>query len=360
MNVRNEIGKDNLTLSNLLMLTRPRSSLKAEDAIYALLGLLPDLAQYLTKNHGPLAVGDSRSSQADALFDLYLQAFKYCLEKENALTILSAAGRYKGNVDVLDWPSWLPDWRQQLPLRPLILSDSTTLGPESSFDDETFGISVSNDCQREQTPVYMLNLGSDSPLPYANQEYTMTVKGIRLGCLAVRSGSWPSTFLIPERRPSAPLQSPKTPSGVQKYSRSITELVPFPLPQPQTSPQQQNASYAEKLVQKCLKLKATCEPVRTATMVQNGDWLCAFLGGKVLYAVRPLAEPASPRPSFRDRSRAKLKQNRRKLRMPGASSPPKAERSLRCTFIGECAMNGLYPCDVLDKNPGHILEFELV
>lgn len=360
MNVRNEIGKDNLTLSNLLMLTRPRSSLKAEDAIYALLGLLPDLAQYLTKNHGPLAAGDSRSSQADALFDLYLQAFKYCLEKENALTILSAAGRYKGNLDVLDWPSWLPDWRQQLPLRPLILSDSTTLGPESSFDDETFGISVSNDYHREQPPVYMLNLGSESPLPYSNQEYTMTVKGIRLGCLAVRPGSWPSTFLIPERCASTPLQSPNTPSGVQKYSKSINELVPFPLPQPQTSPQQQNTSYAEKLVQKCLKLKTTCESVRTATMVQNGDWLCAFLGGKVLYAVRPLAEPASPRPSFRDRSRAKLKQNRRKLRMPGASSPPKAERSLRCTFIGECAMNGLYPCDVLDKNPGHILEFELV
>ncbi|KIV95999.1 hypothetical protein PV10_03583 [Exophiala mesophila] len=360
MNVRNEIGKGNLTLSNLLMLTRPRSSLKAEDAIYALLGLLPDFAQYLTKNQNPLAVRDSRSSQADALFDLYLQAFRYCLEKENALTVLSAAGKYKGNVEMLDWPSWLPDWRQQLPLRPLILSDSTVLGPESSFDDETFGTGISNCNHKEESPVYMLKAGSDTPLPYSNQEYTMTVRGIRLGCLAVRPGTWPSIFLIPERLASSHIQSPNAAPGGQKYSRSINELIPFPLPQPQPSPQQNTSSYAEKLFQKCLKLKATCEPVRTATMVQNGDWLCAFLGGKVLYAVRPLAEAASPRLSLRDRSRAKMKQNRRKLRMPDVSSPSKAEISLRCTFIGECAMNGLYPSDVLDKNPEHILEFELV
>lgn len=362
MNIRNEMGKGKLNLSNLLMLTRPRSSLKAEDAIYALLGLLPGFSQYLAANNNTRGSRDGRSSEVEVLFDLYLQAFKYCLEMENALTILSAAGKYKGNKDSPGWPSWLPDWRQQLPLRPLILTDSSTLGPEASFDEETFGPIAHEEVEVEQKPVYKLNLGSGYPLPYSNDDFTLTVEGIRLGCLALRVGSWPSTFLIPERTASTRLQSLKSSTSGEQYSRSITELV--------SSAQSLQAggkfnNYAERLTQKCLKHKVQCQSVRTSATVQPGDWLCALHGGKVLYALRPLDEVNPTQPSLRARARTKFKNSHKRLGSSGKVAPPlppstHANRSIRCIFIGECAMHGIYPSDILEHNSEHTLEFELV
>lgn len=361
LSIRNEVNKG-LKLSNLLMLTRPRLSTKAEDVIYAILGLLPDLTLHLKSMSTDSVSLDSPASREKTLYDLYFSAFRYCLDKENDLAVLSAAGRYRGNSRNDGWPSWLPDWRQQLPLRPLVLTEPTVLGPEAAFDDETFGCSPSSPVnEMADAPVYRLN---SSPSSDSSVSTSLILQGIRLGCIATRPGSWPSTYLIADPIARKQLASRKLSFGNQ-FSQSVSSLT-------SSSPQLAKMLHRSKSQgalnghgQSYMDSEEQCESIRTSASVEAGDWLCAFRGGRVLYALRPLYED-------------ELEDQENAMEVDGpvftnesaqnGLQPPNAARSplqapLRSQYIGECAVHGLYPSDLFEaiNATGEALrEFELV
>ncbi|KIX04524.1 uncharacterized protein Z518_05394 [Rhinocladiella mackenziei CBS 650.93] len=362
MNVRNELGKGSLKLSNLLMLTRPRMSTKPEDAVYALLGLLPDLAETLKTLSNPAGAANATAAQCDALFNLYLAAVKYCLERENDLAILSAAGKYKGNLQAADWPSWLPDWRQQLPLRPIVLVNPTDLGPEPAFDEEmSESTSPATEVVAKDQNIYKLNVSPLHGFPRPTA-YSMTVWGVRLGCIVTRPLSWPSTFFVADTIARSCLGGRNSNGDASSSDGSFSQPLASLVSSHQSlSPQTQKAThskinqgYAANLIQRSLKNSAQCPSVRTSAMIETGDWLCAFHGGRVLYAVRPIQE--LPRP-YSGAGRRRLHDSSSQAR-PIFSNGQESE-SIRCVFLGECAVYGLNPAQAtggLNKMD----EFELV
>lgn len=352
MNIRNEVNKGQLRLSNLLMLTRPRLSTKPEDAIYAILGLLPELTAHLKAGTRNLGSPANSSSTERILFELYLSAFTYCLEQENDLAVLSAAGIYKANSRADGWPSWLPDWRQQLPLRPLVLTEPTVLGPEAAFDEETFGCSPSSPLlETADAPVYKLNLiPSSDPL---DPVCSLIVQGIRLGCVATRPGSWPSTFLIADTIARRQLESRKLSLGKQ-FSQSVASLTTNSPKLVKMLHRSKSQGYSGDLGQSYLDSEVQCESIRTSASVEAGDWLCAFRGGRVLYAIRPVY---ADDPIHQDNDMRHTDPDRMEL----TRSPPKAP--LKCQFVGECAVHGLYPYDLFEASNANgetLVEFELV
>lgn len=362
MNVRNELGKGSLTLSSLLMLTRPRSSRKPEDAVYALLGLLPKLVDKLNPISNSLgSPGTGGGSQEAFLFNLYMTAFSYCLESENDLAILSAAGKYKGNVHTVDWPSWLPDWRQPLPLRPLVLADTTVLMSESAFDEEISN-GASPDPLKAGIPVYEIKFSPSNASISSAVRPSMTLRGIRLGCIITRPLSWPSTFLVADIVTQPFLQNGQSDAEEPHFAQSLAALVPSrPLLQVRKDARLKGSrNYAIHLIQKSLKTDVQCEPVRTSAMVETGDWLCAFNGGRVLYALRPtngsnhLDEVLHAGPGAR---------RKRGMQGSGPRPLPKAHGYLDDTtkyiFVGECAVHGLSPVELLETI-GERMEFDLV
>jgi len=305
MTVRNELDKGEVKLSSLLMLTRQRQSTKPEDAVYALLGLLPDLGHHLHTAGGAAPA----KWTSETLLELYFAAFRYCLANENSLSILSAAGMYKGNSSTA-FPTWLPDWREQLPLRPLVLvADQAGLEQYSAAGDTTPQYSW-------KASLFRNNI--------------LTVRGFRVGCVCTRQGFWPSTFLVADSTAQKVLDEK---GEGAKFSQSITTL-PVPAARSSRSP----PTYAKRLFQAALQKKITCAPIRTSAMVETGDWLCLLLGGPVLYALSPVTEPMRS----------------------GAASLQQKE-VVQCRFIGECSVNGLMRGELVSfEDEIEYLEFELI
>lgn len=361
ISIRSQLNKD-LKLSTLLMLTRPRLSTKAEDAIYAILGLLPDLTAHLETISRSSGFPDSSASQEKILFELYLSAFQYCLDQENDLAVLSAAGMYKGNHRADGWPSWLPDWRQQLPLRPLVLTEPTVLGPEAAFDDETFGCSPSSPLiETVDTPVYKLNL---LPFPNASPPHSsLFVQGIRLGCVATRPGSWPSTYLIADTIAQKQLESRQLNLGKQ-FSQSVASLTTNSPKLVKMLHRSKSQGYANELGQTYLDSEVQCESIRTSASVEAGDWLCAFRGGRVLFAVRPLHdEDLEDQKNVMEVETHFVDNGIDPTGPQPMDSMKSVQTPLRGQFIGECAVHGLYPSDLFEAFNavgGPLLEFELV
>lgn len=357
LKVRNEIDKDTLTLSNLLMLTRPRMSRKPEDAIYALLGLVPDLVPSLNRTFDAKA-----DSQEESLFRLYLEVLQHCIDKEQDLAILSAAGRYKGNGQDENWPGWLPDWRQKLPLRPLILNNPTDLGPDSAFDEE-IPAAPSPSANRYRKPLYRLHF-DPAMLPLSSQRFSLVVTGVRVGCIVTRNTqplSWPNSFLVAD-----PLVQESSAAGASavtgdSFSQPFASLASFATPFTQKSQRQRGAveqGYSTELMKSALIAEVRCRSVRTSCRVETGDWLCAFTGGRVLYAIRPLSETHNA--SSREHSRQGFKKkglHRGSSSLPTAFAAPPG-KTFKCLFLGECAVHGLNAAELLD-NATETIEFEL-
>jgi hypothetical protein len=352
LKVRNEIDKGTLTLSHLLMLTRPRLSTKPEDAVYALLGLVPDLVPSLHQTYA-----ETDNSQDESLFRLYLLVFQHCIEKERDLAILSAAGRYKGNVQAENWPGWLPDWRQKLPLRPLVLNAATDLGPESAFDeDEDRPLSPVPRPVGDQQPLYKMHF-DPAMLPLSSRRFSMTVSGVRLGCIVTRPLAWPATFLVLDPSTCPDPKRADIANGDQ-YSQALSSLASSfkPLLQrPLTRNSHSIADdYSANLIRSALKVEVRCSSVRSSAMVETGDWLCAFRGGKTLFAVRPTAEQAVPEPTH-------IGQRFRKAMRSNAKSTESAvhqSTALKCLYIGECGVHGLDSVEALAIR-NTLIEFEL-
>ncbi|KAJ9605767.1 hypothetical protein H2200_009616 [Cladophialophora chaetospira] len=356
LKVRNEIDKGTLTLSNLLILTRPRMSRKPEDAIYALLGLVPDLVPSLNRTFEAAA-----DSQEENLFRLYLEVLQHCIDKEQDLAILSAAGRYKGNVQADNWPGWLPDWRQKLPLRPLILNSPTDLGPESAFDEDP--ITPSPPTNIDRRPLYKLHF-DPAMLPLSSQRLSMVVTGIRLGCIVTRVTqplSWPNSFLVMDPQAQDSLRVDQSTVKEERFSHSFTSLAPFAtafMQGAQTKRGTVDQTYSTKLMQSSLKTGARCDSVRTSAMVETGDWLCAFTGGRVLYAIRPLNEPCTTPTDQPDRRGFKRKGLCRGQSVMSTSPGATRRKAVKFLFLGECAVHGLNATDLLETGK-ETMEFEL-
>jgi hypothetical protein len=357
LKVRNELDMGTLTLSNLLMLTRPRMSTKPEDAVYALLGLVPGLVPSLNRTFEATAV-----SQDESLFRLYLEVFQHCIDKEQDLAILSAAGRYKGNGQAENWPAWLPDWRHKLPLRPLVLNNPRDLGPESAFDEE-MSSDPSPSLQQDKSPLYKL-LFDPAMLPLSSRRFSMIVTGTRLGCIVTRPVSWPGSFLVADSTVESSSRNNVSAMSGDKYSQLLSSLAPSFTTMIQRTQTRRGSAvepcYSTNLIQSSLKAGSRCCSVRTSAMVETGDWLCAFRGGKVLYAVRPLDEASTANLNH------DVEQDfKRKGRFIGRSSKPTTSptstsqsKAFKCLFIGECAVHGLNPVELLD-NGKETVQFEL-
>ena len=362
MNIRSEVNKGQLKLSNLLMLTRPRLSTKAEDAIYAILGLLPELTAHLKSTSTRVGSPDKPLSRERALFELYLSAFRYCLETENDLAVLSAAGIYKGNSRADGWPSWLPDWRQQLPLRPLVLTEPTVLGPEPAFDDETFGCSPASPMSDiVEDPVYKLNL---IPPSDSVSGCTMIVQGLRLGCVATRPGSWPSNFLVADPIAQEKLTPRKSISGTQ-FSQSVASLTSNSPKLVQILHRSKSQGSSENLSQTSIDSETQCESIRTSASVEAGDWLCAFRGGRLLYALRPLYEDDTSgyNSNIQGETRFAADQSDHTGSQGMDQTRYLSQTPLKYRFVGECAVHGLYPSDIFEAsnaNGESLSQFELV
>ncbi|KIW19344.1 hypothetical protein PV08_03639 [Exophiala spinifera] len=356
MDVRSELGKGNLRLSNLLMVTRPRLSTKPEDAVYALLGLMPGLVCSLDIRRST-SRDDMDRHHHDHIYELYLAAMRDCLEKENDLAILSAAGVYKGNTHPSGWPSWLPDWRQQLPLRPLILTEQHDLGPEAAFDEETFGDATPKDPSQE-SPVYEFTLRRRHDNPASVLHQHLAVRGIRLGCVVTRTASWPSTFFVADPSALSSLGKTIDQAGEGEFARPLSSLAT----QTRGSLFQKFSSdtaqtYSHRLISRSLNSDPRCQPIRTSSMAEAGDWVCALNGGRVLYILRPLSEPDPP--DWRQPQRSGRLSNVLRNSTPMTPSPKDAEGSYhRCIFIGECSIHGLRPADILGPEPA-LMSFEL-
>lgn len=359
MDVRSELGKGSLRLSNLLMVTRPRLSTKPEDAVYALLGLMPDLVDSLDMGLST-GCGDVVSSHRDHLYQLYLAALRYCLGRENDLAILSAAGVYKGNTHPNDWPSWLPDWRQQLPLRPLILTEQHELGPEAAFDEETFGGVVPKDSS-QQEPVYEFKCRPPPNDSASVLRQHLAVRGVRLGCVVTRTASWPSTFFVADPVALGSLDKAGEQAGGGEFARALSSLTSRTQESRllHKSAAETSQTYSQNLITQSLKNDSRCQPIRTSSMAETGDWICALKGGRVLYILRPANDPGSPdqrHPQHRGRLSNVL---RTSMPVTTASNPEKESSDHRCNFIGECAIHGIRPGDILDPEP-RLMSFELV
>ncbi|EXJ66520.1 uncharacterized protein A1O5_10189 [Cladophialophora psammophila CBS 110553] len=357
LTVRNELDKGTLKLSKLLMLTRPRTSMKPEDAIYALLGLMPDLLHAIKSKSNIQQPPGIVPSQEENLFCLYLKVFLYCIEKEHDLAIISAAGRYRANVQATNWPGWLPDWRQSLPLRPLVIISPMDLGPESAFDEDS-PKDAPPLSQAETSPIYRLNFHPGPTASLMSSRPSLTVFGVRLGCIVTRPLSWPSVFFVADSPAQSILSgSPDESQFTQPLATLAPALFDEPLKSHQAAYQGPNQGYARFLLQRSLQAGAQCRSVRTSAMVQSGDWLCAFRGGSVLYTVRPLdgfpaalqAKSTSPR-----RGRL-LRESKRSTSSTG--SPP--HHPAKYLFFGECVVHGLNPSEVL-SHQNEMMEFELV
>ena len=342
------------------MLTEIRRSTKPEDAVYALLGLIPDLLPALDR-----IPGASVSSRDNNLFQLYLGVFQHCLDKEQTLAILSAAGRYKGNSQAENWPSWLPDWRQQLPLRPLVLSNPSTLGPESAFDEDL----PSSHCPAAQvaiTPLYTLQVNPAAGSFSQQDQPSMIVQGVRLGCIVTRPFSWPACFLVADSIGQSLLESSHYGTGKDNFSQPLAALMPSLttiLPRSQTMRvpmvKQTRQNYSTDLIRHSLQVGAGCHSVRTSAMIETGDWLCAFRGGSVLYAIRPLDEYHMSDPNGAKATILK-KEKRNVLSQSPVTSPGNLQRQvIRYLFLGECAVHGLNPSEALEE-PQAVMGFELV
>ncbi|KIW30746.1 uncharacterized protein PV07_02450 [Cladophialophora immunda] len=353
LTVRNELDKGTLKLSKLLMLTRPRTSTKPEDAIYALLGLMPDLLEALESKSKIQQSSETIYFPGEDLFCLYLKVFLYCIEKEHDLAILSAAGRYRSSAQA-SWPSWLPDWRQSLPLRPLILTDSTDLDADSAFAED-----APKDATPVQhaakSPIFKLNLLPALPTSSMSARTSLTVFGVRLGCLVTRQLSWPSVFLVADSQAESLLNS-RVDEG--QFTQPLASLAPSLsdrlLKSGQATYHGPNQSYAASLVQKSLKSGAQCRSVRTSAVVEPGDWLCAFRGGSVLYAVRPLVEFNAHQANSTSVTRGR---SLRHSKAPTSSVASAVQRA-KYLFLGECAVHGLNPSEILDYRD-ETIEFEL-
>jgi hypothetical protein len=354
LKVRNELNKGTLTLSNLLMLTRPRHSTKPEDAVYALLGLVPDMVPSLNRTFEAIA-----SSGEEDLFRLYLEVFRHCIDKEQDLAILSAAGRYRGNAQAENWPGWLPDWRQKLPLRPLVLNNDTELGPESAFEEE-MPLSSPPPSERVKLPLYKLHF-NPAMLPLSSRRFSMIVTGARLGCIVTRPLAWPGSFLVADSLGQSAL-SDGSAVGEDKYSQPLASLASSFTTLLHQSPTVEQ-DYSANLIQSSLKAGSRCRAVRTSAMVETGDLLCAFTGGKVLYAIRPLNEgPNSGLDHVVKRGpRRKGKASSSSTRMITSSSGGAPLQTLKCLYLGECAVRGLNPAALVGNqlNEEDMVVFEL-
>ncbi|OAP64072.1 hypothetical protein AYL99_00044 [Fonsecaea erecta] len=355
LTVRNELDKGTLKLSKLLMLTRPRTSTKPEDAVYALLGLMPDLLEALKSEPNIQPPPGTVRSQEENLFYLYLQVFLYCIETEHDLAILSAAGRYRTSAEA-KWPSWLPDWRQSLPLRPLILTDSADLEPDSAFAEDSPN-DVLPGPQAETQPIYKLSHRPGLPISSISTQASLTLSGVRLGFLVTRALTWPSVFLVADSQAQSLLSD--GPDDNQ-FTQPIASLAPAfsnkLLKSSQTAYHGLKLSYAASLLQKSLKIGAQCRSVRTSAMVESGDWLCAFRGGNVFYAVRPLDE--FPNTHQANSSSVRRGRSFGHSRAPMSSPGSANHQPARYLFVGECAVHGLNPSETL-AHPDEIMEFEL-
>ena len=325
-------------------------STKPEDAVYALLGLVPGLVPSLKRTFEA-----TDSAQEENLFNLYLDVFQYCIEKEQDLAVLSAAGTYKGNKLVENWPAWLPDWRQKLPLRPLVLNQPTDLGPEAAFDDEPPG-TPSPRLRQTQTPLYKMQF-DPGMLPLSSRRFSMVVTGLRLGCIVTRPVSWPASFLVTDSRFQSFAKDDVHSQPLSSFEASFSALIQ---PSQTHGIPMVEVDYSAKLIRSSLKTGHRCCSIRTSAMVQTGDWLCMFRGGKVLYAVRPLKEISTSPPE--DVAQGFRKRGRFGVRSPGCSTSSADSTSegkaFKCIFIGECGVHGLNPAASLDQNTDH-LQFEL-
>lgn len=382
INVRNGLGKGTLRLSNLLMLTRPRMSMKPEDAVYALLGLVPDLAETL----GPVSAEreEDQRSQDSRLFHLYLKAFQFCLDRDRNLTILSAAGMYKGNAQVADWPGWLPDWRQQLPLRPLVLVDPAGPGPDAAFDDEEPREEEEGDLNdiiprtiAQEQPIYRMQVNALPPAKQFPSRHSLTVYGVRLGCIVTRPQAWPNSFFVADSLAQSLLdgEGGDLPKGQGHFTQSLKALAPSITKRlaqaPKAGPMQLKQNYAAQLIQRSLHSGANCRPVRVSAMVESGDWICAFQGGRVCYAIRPIEEVWPDRHDRAQHTRLSSFRGRKSTRGSASSSSPfKGASSPSSTtaintspryhlFLGECAVDGLQPDKILQPTK-QLMTFELV
>ncbi|KAL6241530.1 hypothetical protein RBB50_011553 [Rhinocladiella similis] len=357
MDVRSELGKGSLRLSNLLMVTRPRLSRRPEDAVYALLGLMPDLVGSLDIGRST-SHGHSVSSHHDHLHELYLAALRYCLDKENDLGILSAAGVYKGNTHPNGWPSWLPDWRQQLPLRPLVLTEQNELGPEAAFDEETFG-DVTPEDPSQQKPVYKFRYRRTQNNPASVLQQHLAVQGVRLGCVVTRTASWPSTFFVADPATLAYWDTTVDQAGEGEFARKLSSLTSRSRESRlyQSLPGTTRA-YSDRLITRSLQNDSPCQTIRTSSMAETGDWICALKGGRVLYILRPAGEPDLP--DWRQHQQCGTLSNVLRGSTYKTSSPPTEESSDHpCIFIGECAIHGLKSVDILNPEPP-LISFELM
>ena len=327
------------------------------DAVYALLGLMPDLVPSLNRNFEAEV-----SAQEENLFKLYLDVFQHCIDKEQDLAILSAAGRYKGNVQAQNWPAWLPDWRQRLPLRPLVLSNPMDLGPESASDEE-IPAGRSKLSQGNKIPLYQL-LFDPTMLPLSSRQFSMIVTGICLGCIVTRPLSWPSSFLVADSLAQSSLRDSVSATSGDQYSQPLSSLAASfttLIQQSQTKGRSvAETCYCANLIQSSLKSGSRCCSVRTSALVETGDWLCAFRGGKVLYAVRPLNEAPSQHPSH-DTKKIPWRRSRFAGDFSGTSMSPTTTsqgKTSKCLFIGECAVHGLNPVEMMDR-VNELTQFEL-
>lgn len=359
MDVRNDLGKGTLRLSNLLMLTRPRMSTKSEDAVFALLGLVPELAKFLGSSSST-GLEDHGTPHSDILYKLYLTAFRFCLEQENDLAILSAAGMYKGNTQPDGWPTWLPDWRQQLPIRPLVLTEQPDLGPVTAFYDETFE-SAPTEPPAKRNTAYSLNVSRNALDHSTFIRPSLTIHGTRLGCIVSRAAAWPNAFFVTDTAAHSGLDRRTADTGEADFSQPIASLIPPTGASDlrKTSPAK-DSTYSTKLIQGALKNGAICQSIRTSSMVETGDWLCALDGGPVLYALRPLQacdRLEQKRPDIRG-GRGKTPRDSVSAPM-GSLRPDPAKWAVQCLFIGECAVHGLRAMELLDTI-GQRTEFELI
>ncbi|KIW69836.1 hypothetical protein PV04_02160 [Phialophora macrospora] len=359
LKVRNELDKGTLTLSNLLMLTRPRLSTKPEDAVYALLGLVPDLVPSLNRTFESIA-----SSGEEDLFRLYLEVFRHCIDKEQDLAILSAAGRYRGNAQAENWPGWLPDWRQKLPLRPLVLNTDAELGPESAFEEE-MPLPSPVPSARVKPPLYRLHF-DPAMLPLSSRRFSFIVTGARLGCIVTRPLAWPGSFLVADSLAQSAL-SDGSAVGEERYSQPLASLASSFTTLLRQSRTMRGPTveqdYSANLIQSSLNTGGRCRAIRTSAMVETGDLLCAFTGGKMLYAIRPLnkGRNSGPDHAVKRGPRRKGKPQSSSTRMAPCSSDGAPHRTLKCLYLGECAVRGLNPAALVGNqlNEEDMMEFEL-
>ena len=335
---------EDLRLSMLIYVTRYRETSDPRDKVYALYGLLRGYQKV------PLEINYAMSVE-----DVYRSTVRFCIENEGSLSVLTHVSEFE---NISDFPSWVPDWR-----------DESRLGctPVDTTGLQDFHASSMS------RPLLVPSFSSDQ-LTLKGFILAIVVRTINVAALRVNTAdSSPDSWITNAAAAGVPVRFLQGKMFQTSYDLTITlehsafhrhdkldfarsnwpESVKWvaaghPDPIPQAVLREYTETFDQKFRNRLLFLTEESLGLAPAS-TQVGDRVCILLGGKEPFILRPHQNTArttpcrEAKPKHQSTSKSTPQGIKEPTHQGSRESARAAKQSLETTewtLMGDCYLHG--------------------